>query len=64
MGAPNSPVRTGHGIVHCLVPATSADRWGLEQSTVGSVCPCGAPDSPVAHMIVRCDLLSLTFLIF
>jgi hypothetical protein len=28
-GAPDSPVRTGQGTVHCLVPATSAERWGL-----------------------------------
>jgi hypothetical protein len=26
MGAPNSPVRTRHAIVHCLMSATSADR--------------------------------------
>jgi hypothetical protein len=29
MGAPDSPVYTGHDTVHCLVPTTSADRWGL-----------------------------------
>jgi hypothetical protein len=28
-GAPDSPVRTGHDIVHRLVPTTSVDRWGL-----------------------------------
>jgi hypothetical protein len=33
-GAPDSPVHTEHSTVHCLVPATSADRWGLVQSTV------------------------------
>jgi hypothetical protein len=29
-GTPDSPVRTGHTTVHFLVPATSADHWGLE----------------------------------
>jgi hypothetical protein len=38
---------TGHDIVHCLVPATSADRWGLERLTVEVTCPLAAPDSPV-----------------
>jgi hypothetical protein len=28
-GTMDSPVRTGQRTVHCLVPATSADRWGL-----------------------------------
>jgi hypothetical protein len=46
---PDSPVRTGHCIVHCLVHATSVDRWGLEQLTLNlSVL--------VAHRTVRCDL--------
>jgi hypothetical protein len=58
--APDSLVRTGHPTIHCLVPATLADCRGLEQSTVEFVCPCGAPDSPVAHRIVQCDLTSLT----
>jgi hypothetical protein len=64
MGTPDSPVRTGHSTVHCPVCATSADRWGLEQSTVDFACPCGAPDGPVTHRTVQCDLtrrLSLTF---
>jgi hypothetical protein len=29
MGAPDSPVYTGHDVVHCPVPATSIDHWGL-----------------------------------
>jgi hypothetical protein len=58
MDTPESPVRAGHCIVHCPVRATSADRWGLELLAVEVVCPCGAPDSPVAHHIVRCDLTS------
>jgi hypothetical protein len=27
--APDSPVHTGQGTVHCSVPATSPDRWRL-----------------------------------
>jgi hypothetical protein len=57
-GKPDSPVRTEQPNVHCPVRATSADRWGLE--TIEFACPCGAPDSPVAHRIVRCDLTSET----
>jgi hypothetical protein len=38
---------TGHGIVHCPVRATSANRWGLERLTVEVICPLAAPDSPV-----------------
>jgi hypothetical protein len=41
--------RTGHGIVHCPVPATSAGHWGLELLTVEVFCPLTAPDSPVAY---------------
>jgi hypothetical protein len=58
MGTPDSLVCTGHGTVHCPVHATSANRWGLELLTVEVVCPCGAPDSPVAHWTIRCDLTS------
>jgi hypothetical protein len=50
--APDSPVRTGPPIVQCPVPATSADRWGLEQSTIEFTCPCGAQDSPVQPNVV------------
>jgi hypothetical protein len=53
MGTPDSPVRTGHDIVHCSVRATAADRWGLELLTVEVVYPCGSLNSPVAHRIVR-----------
>jgi hypothetical protein len=42
-----------------LVPAMSADRWGLERLTVEVFCPLAAPDSPVAHRIVQCVLTSL-----
>jgi hypothetical protein len=47
---------TGHYTVHCPVHATSADRWGLELSTVEVLCPLAAPDSPMAHRKVRCVL--------
>jgi hypothetical protein len=53
-GTPDSPVRTGHSTVHCVVRATSADRWGLEQSTVDFVCPCGALDSSMRVDIADC----------
>jgi hypothetical protein len=46
---------TGHGTVHYLVRATSADRWGLEQLTVEVLCPLVAPNSPV-----RSDFAVLT----
>jgi hypothetical protein len=58
MGTSDSPMRIGHSTVHCPVRATSANRWGLELLTVEVVYPFGAPDSPVAHRIVRCDLTS------
>jgi hypothetical protein len=61
-GTPDSPVCTEHVTVHCPVHATSADCWGLEQSTVDFACPCGAPDSPVAHRTVRCDLIIADYL--
>jgi hypothetical protein len=51
---------TGHPTIHCQVPATSADRWGLEQSIVEFTYRCGASDNPVAHRTVQCDLTSLT----
>jgi hypothetical protein len=38
---------TGHGIVHCPMHATPADRCGLEWLTVEVLCPLAAPDSPV-----------------
>jgi hypothetical protein len=60
MGTQYSPVRIGHGIVHCPVRATSADRWGLEMLTIEVVCPFGAPNNLVAHRTVRCDLTSQT----
>jgi hypothetical protein len=60
MGTPDGPVRTRHSTVHCPVRAMSSDRWGLELLIVEVVCPCGAPDSLVAHQIVRCDLTSQT----
>jgi hypothetical protein len=53
-GAPDSPVRIGHPTVHCMVPATSADRWGLEQSTVEFACPYGTLDSPVRPDVADC----------
>ena len=61
-GTPDSPVCTEHGTVHCPVPATSADRWGLERLTVEVFCPLAAPDSPVAHRTcpVRSDFAALT----
>jgi hypothetical protein len=58
MGTPDSPVRTGHSTVHCLVCATSADRWGLELFTIEVVCPYGAPDSPVRPDVADCLLTS------
>jgi hypothetical protein len=54
-GTPDSPVCTEHGTVHCPVPATSADRWGLERLTVEVSCPLAALDSPV-----RSDFAALT----
>jgi hypothetical protein len=60
MGTPDNPVRTGHYTIHCPMRATSADCWGSEQLKVEVVCPCGAPDSSVAHWTVRCDLTSQT----
>jgi hypothetical protein len=58
MGTPDSPVvhRTLTG--HYPVNATSADLWGLDLLIVEDFCPFGAPDSSVAHWIVRCDLTS------
>jgi hypothetical protein len=60
MGTPDSPVRTEHNTIHCPVCATSTDCSGLELLIVEVACPCGAPDSPVAHWIVRCDLMLQT----
>jgi hypothetical protein len=37
------------------MPATSADRWGLERLAVEVLCPLAAPDSPV-----RSDFAALT----
>jgi hypothetical protein len=53
---------TGHDIVHCPVPTTSADRWGLEWLTVEVLCPLAAPDSPVAYQtcLVCSDFTTLT----
>jgi hypothetical protein len=50
-GAPDCPVRTGQGTVHSPVHATSVDRCHLR--------PLGTLDSPVAHRIVRCDLMTV-----
>jgi hypothetical protein len=62
MGTPDSPVvhrtvrwYTGHGTVHCLVLATSTDRWGLEWLTIEVLCPLVAPDS-----LVPSDFAALT----
>jgi hypothetical protein len=44
---------------HCSMSSACNVSRPLE-STVGFVYPCGAPDSPVAHRIVRCDLTLLT----
>jgi hypothetical protein len=54
---------TGQDIVHCPVPAMSADHWGLERLTIEVLCPLVAPDSPVAHRTVRCVLTSLLWLL-
>jgi hypothetical protein len=35
-GTPNSPVHTERPLFIVWCPATCADRWGLQQSTVGS----------------------------
>jgi hypothetical protein len=51
---------TEHNTVHCPVRVTSADRWGLELLTIEVLCLLVAPDSPVTHRIVRCDLTSHT----
>jgi hypothetical protein len=58
MGTLDSPVRTGHSIVHCPMRATSNNCWGLELLTVEVVCPFGAPDSPVRSSVVVCLLTS------
>jgi hypothetical protein len=46
--------------VHCLVSATSVDRWGLELLTAEVFYLLVASDSPMAHRTVRCDLTSQT----
>jgi hypothetical protein len=53
---------TGQGTVHCSVPATSADRWGLERLIIEVFCRLAAPDSSVAHRTcsVRSDFAALT----
>jgi hypothetical protein len=38
---------TGDDSVHCPVPATSAERWGLERLTVEVFCLLATSDSPV-----------------
>jgi|SRR5688572_22801225 hypothetical protein len=65
MGTPDSPVVhrtvrwcTGHSIVHCLVSATPADRWGLERLIVEVFCPFAAPNSPVRPVVADCLLTS------
>jgi hypothetical protein len=47
----------GH-TVHCLVSATSADRWGLELLTIEVFCLLVALDSPVRSDIIDCLLTS------
>jgi hypothetical protein len=51
-GAPDSPVHIGHTLFTVWCPATSADRWILQQSPVGSdrrqTVQC-TPDSPMLH---------------
>jgi hypothetical protein len=54
---------TGHDTSHSLVPATSADHWGLEWLTIEVLCPIVAPDSPVAQRTVRCVLTSQFWLL-
>jgi hypothetical protein len=54
---------TVHGIVHCPVCATLADRWGLERLNVEVLCPLAAPDSLVAHWTVQCVLTSQFWLL-
>jgi hypothetical protein len=54
---------TRHDTVHCLVPATSADHWGLEWLTIEVFCPVAAPDSPMACRTVRCVLTSKLWLL-
>jgi hypothetical protein len=49
MGTADSSVCIRHCTVHCLLRATSTDRWGSELLTVEFACPFGALDSPVAH---------------
>jgi hypothetical protein len=63
-GAPDSPVRTGHGTVHCLVPATSAvhgvcSSRPLDPTTGQSGAltvsdPVAVDHWPWAHRTVRC----------
>jgi hypothetical protein len=43
MGTLDSPVVHRTLIIHCLVIATSDDRWGLELLTVEDLYPRGAP---------------------
>jgi hypothetical protein len=47
MGAPDSPMRTGHGTVYCSVTATSVDRWIRPLPHFGHL----------AHRTVRCNLM-------
>jgi hypothetical protein len=58
--------RTGQGIVQCPVPATPADRWGLERLTVEVFCLLAAPDSPVRSdfATLTSDFCTVRFLLF
>jgi hypothetical protein len=54
MGTSDSLMRTKHPTVHCPMPVTSAERWGLEQLIVEFACPCGAPNSLVRPDVDDC----------
>jgi hypothetical protein len=57
---------TRHGTVHCPVPATSADRCGLERWTVEVLCLLAAPDM-FGAICLRCSdiwLLHCALLLF
>jgi hypothetical protein len=47
---------TGHDTIHCLVNATSTDRWGLELLIFEVFGPLAALDSLVAPRTVQCVL--------
>jgi hypothetical protein len=51
---------TGHNTVHCPVPATSADHWGLERLTVEVFYPLAAPDMSGAFWLLTSTLCTFT----